>query len=248
MKDNFSRQSDKYAKYRPHYPDELFQFLNQQVANKHAAWDCGTGNGQIAGRLSETFEEVYATDISKAQIENAVKRGNIFYSVQPAEKINFAENLFDLIIVGQAAHWFDFGQFYAEVRRTAKDNALLCITGYGNICVPPSIEPIIAHFYTSVIGPYWDLERKYIDESYQTIPFPFDEIPAPHIVNKLTWTIEHLEGYLNTWSAVKHYIDQNGINPVDGIMPDIRKNWGSNPEIEVQFPLIFRVGRVTKTR
>ena len=119
MKDNFSRQSDIYAKYRPAYPQQLYDFIFQHVAGKQAAWDCATGNGQAAKELAKVFDKVYATDISQKQIENAVQQPNIFYSVQPAEQTNFPNNSFDLITVAQALHWFRFDDFYAEVKRVA---------------------------------------------------------------------------------------------------------------------------------
>lgn len=76
MKDNFSTQSDQYAKYRPTYPSELFDFLNSIVINKEYAWDCGTGNGQFAYELATTFENVFATDISQSQIDHAIQVPN----------------------------------------------------------------------------------------------------------------------------------------------------------------------------
>src|SRR5215471_13440479 len=102
MKDNFSSQSDQYAKYRPTYPRDLFDYLNFIVPNKQNAWDCGTGNGQVAYELAKTFENVFATDISEAQLDNAIQADNIIYSIQPAEKTNFENNLLDLIVVAQA--------------------------------------------------------------------------------------------------------------------------------------------------
>ncbi|MBX2921492.1 MAG: class I SAM-dependent methyltransferase [Chitinophagaceae bacterium] len=246
MKDNFSTQSDKYAKYRPVYPPALFEYLNSIVQSKQNAWDCGTGNGQVAYELAKTFDRVFATDISPSQIDNALKAGNIVYSVQPAEKTDFENHLFDLVVVAQAIHWFNFGQFYAEVRRTAKENALLCVVGYGRLEVSEQIDKVIADFYENVIGKYWDKERKYIDEHYKTIPFPFNEMKAPHFVNTRHWTVEHLIGYLNTWSAVKHFIKQNGFNPIDKLQPAIEQYWNNGESKQVSFPLLLRVGRIAK--
>ena len=111
MKDNFSVQSDQYIKFRPTYPNELYSFLLALVESKHTAWDCGTGNGQIARELSKYFNKVYATDISGKQIKNDICRDNIFYKVECAEKTSFPENTFDLITVAQAIHWFNFKNF-----------------------------------------------------------------------------------------------------------------------------------------
>jgi len=245
MKDNFSIQSDNYAKYRPTYASIFFDYLNSIVLTKQNAWDCGTGNGQIAYELAKTFNNVFATDISQSQLDNALQANNIKYSVQPAEKTDFKSQQFDLIVIAQAIHWFDFDKFYSEVKRTAKENALICVIGYGRIEVSEQIDLIIKNFYENVIGVYWDKERKYIDEKYTTIPFPFKEIETPNFVNNIEWTLEHLIGYLNTWSAVKHFIEQNGYNPIDKLQNEIEQHWNKKETKEVSFPLLLRIGQIT---
>ena len=244
MKDNFSAQSDHYAKYRPGYPAEFFAYLNAILPMKQNAWDCGTGNGQVARKLAKTFDHVYASDISQAQLSNAFQGDNIYYSVQSAERTDFESGLFDLVIVAQAIHWFNFDQFYTEVRRTAKSGAVICAVGYGRIEISGEIDQVITNFYNHVIGKYWDKERRYIDENYETIPFPFEQIETPKFVNELQWSLEHLIGYLNTWSAVKHFIKQNGYNPVDQLGVEINQHWGNDPIRNVRFPLLLRMGKV----
>lgn len=246
MKDNFSSASDKYAQYRPVYPQELFEFINSNVIEKEAAWDCGTGNGQVAFELAKTFTTVFATDISQSQIDNATQSHNIQYSLQAAEKTNFENDQFDLIVVAQAIHWFDFEKFYSEVQRTAKHHALLVVVGYGRIEINNAIDTLITDFYQNIIGPFWDKERRFIDEAYQTIPFPFDEIQTPDFAITLTWPLEHLIGYLNTWSAVKHFIKQNNYNPVNQLQKVLEQYWGDEEFKSIRFPLFLRVGRIRK--
>ena len=247
MKDNFSTQSDKYAKFRPTYPSELFDYLNTIVPNKENAWDCGTGNGQVAYELAKNFNNVFATDISQEQLNNARKAENIKYSVQSAENTKFDNCIFDLIVVAQAIHWFDFEQFYKEVKRTSKENAKLCVLGYGIIKISSQIDNIITNFYEKVIGKYWDEERKYIDENYQTIPFPFEEIQSPKFENRHEWSLEHLIGYLNTWSAVKHYIKQNNHNPIEELELELKKYWNKGENKEVRFPILLRIGKINSS-
>jgi ubiquinone/menaquinone biosynthesis C-methylase UbiE len=247
MKDNFSKQSDNYAKYRPTYPDDFFEFLKSIHTNDGNAWDCGTGNGQVAMKLAEQYKNVFATDISQAQLDNAMETVNVFYSLQPAEKTNFPDNFFDLIIVAQAIHWFDFKKFYQEVFRNAKENALIVVIGYGRLKITDTIDAIIDDFYFGTIGSYWDKERKYIDENYLTIPFPFEEVIAPHFKNEFYWTFDQLIGYLGTWSAVKHYFNEKGINPIDSIYENLGKHWGIQEKRQINFPLLLRIGRIKKT-
>lgn len=242
MKDNFSHASGDYAKFRPTYPQELLLFLRNRLSHTGAAWDCATGNGQVAGELAGFFDRVAATDISREQLKNAVKKPNITYSLQPAEKTDFPDNSFDLISVGQAVHWFDFEKFYKEAKRVLKPNGLIAVIGYSLFKSNPETEAVILHFYKNIIDKYWDPERRYLDEHYKTIPFPFQEVETPEFQQKYTWNFKQLEGYLKTWSAVKHYEKQQGENPVDLILPDLKSAFGR--EGEVIFPILFRLGQV----
>jgi ubiquinone/menaquinone biosynthesis C-methylase UbiE len=244
MKDNFTAHSNQYKKFRPAYPDELYNFLMELVATKHTAWDCGTGNGQLAQGLAKYFKEVYATDISEKQISNAVKENNIFYKVESAEKTSFPNNFFDLITVAQAIHWFNFNAFYSEVKRTIKPGGVLAVTGYGLIKTDEQTDKIINKFYCDLIGSYWDKERKYVDENYQTIPFPFKEIKTPSLINTFQWTFEQLTGYLQTWSAVQHFIKANNKDPVEIIYEELKDAWGNDPIKTIRFPVLLRVAKL----
>lgn len=246
MKDNFSTQADQYAKYRPSYPNALFDFLIKLVPGRQRAWDCGTGNGQVAEKLAKHFEKIDATDISSRQLQNAFQHERITYSVQPAEKTNFPANSFDLVTVAQAVHWFDFEKFYTEVRRTVKDKGVLAVIGYGLPRISPVIDQIIANFYYNTLDAYWDKERKYVDENYQTIPFPFKEVKAPAFENTLQWTFKHLTGFLGSGSAVQRYKKENGRDPVELIYEDLAKNWGEAASRPMIFPILLRVGRIEK--
>jgi ubiquinone/menaquinone biosynthesis C-methylase UbiE len=246
MKDNFSSQSEKYAQFRPTYPDALFDYLLSIVPARDNAWDCGTGNGQVARVLARDFKTVSATDISRQQIENAFMQENIEYSVGSAENTSFPDNSFDLITVAQAIHWFDFASFYREVTRTIRNKGVLAVIGYGLIQLSPSLDHVINSFYRDVVGPYWDKERKYIDDNYQTIPFPFEEIAAPAFENTLEWTFQHLIGYLGTWSAVKHFQKATDKNPVDLVYDELKKAWGEQETCIGRLPILLRVTRIEK--
>jgi ubiquinone/menaquinone biosynthesis C-methylase UbiE len=244
MKDNFSSRSDKYQKFRPTYPEKLYNFLLSIIENKQAAWDCGTGNGQVAQELAKYFNTVFATDISETQVQHAVKLSNIFYSVEAAEKTSFPSKTFDLITVAQAIHWFDFEPFYKEVERTMKPGGKLAVIGYGLFKSDEKTDLVINRFYHEIIGSYWDKERKYVDENYQTIPFPFKEIKSPDLQNIFEWTFEQMIGYLETWSAVQHYIKANHHNPIDLVSNDLRLAWADDNIKKIRFPIFLRIGEV----
>lgn len=241
MKDNFSKDSDNYSRYRPDYPEELFRYIFSKVQNHDYAWDCATGNGQVALKLAEKFLKIDATDLSEAQIKQAMNKNNVNYSVQVAEHTNFKDNAFDLVTVGQALHWFDFDRFFNEVKRVLKPEGLFVAFGYGLNSVNEEIDSITRRFYFDIIGQYWDEERKYIDDQYSSIEFPFEKLEKRNFINILQWDVEHYLGYLNTWSAVKHFQGKNSFNPVNEIETELKDTWGSLVR-EVTFPIFLVSG------
>jgi len=245
MKDNFSAQAKLYAGFRPHYPDALYDFLFEQVENFDTALDCATGNGQVAVKLAERFKEVHATDISGRQLMHAPQLPNIFYKQEAAEETSFADDYFDMVTVAQAIHWFNFEKFYAEIKRILKTSGLLAVIGYGLIRINPAIDAWTDHLYKNIIGPYWDRERKFIDEAYKTIPFSFKEIETPQLCIKYKWGKEQFTGYLNTWSAFQHYIKANNISPLSAdLLQQLNDVWPGGIKYSISFPLFLRAGNL----
>lgn len=243
MKDMFSGVSDKYARFRPAYPRELYEWLINLLQDRDVCWDCGTGTGQVAAVLSEHFKQVHATDISQNQIDRATRKHNITYGLAEAGHSNFPDNYFDLIVAAQAVHWFDFNKFLHEVTRTLKPKGVIALIGYSLLSVNDNLDPFIRDFYKSIVGPYWDEARRHIDDGYRSIPFPFREIQSPVFEMSFEWNLEELSGYLRTWSAVQHYTKINGIDPVCDLQERLNKYWDQNV-YRVKFPLFVRAGVV----
>jgi ubiquinone/menaquinone biosynthesis C-methylase UbiE len=242
MKDLFSGHANIYATFRPTYPEELFQYIFQFVSNKECAWDCGTGNGQVAQRLARDFRTIYATDLSDKQIEHAVRLPNIIYSVSPAESTSFEPHIFDLITVGQALHWFNVDAFFREATRVAKPGGLVAVWGYGNIMINPTLDPHIQDFYSNVVGKYWDAARRHVETEYRDIQFPFRPIASPRFYLEQQWTLKHLSGYLESWSATQRYILDKKENPVKKFEAKLAQNWGKEESLKVRFPIFLKLG------
>lgn len=240
MKDLFSSHAKQYAQFRPVYPTELYDFIYRHVKNYDTVWDCGTGNGQAARALSAQFKKVLATDISAKQIQNAYVAENIFYSIA-SEQSSFADSSVDLITVAQAAHWFNMELFSHEAKRVSKPDGIVAVWGYGLLKISPDIDPFISHFYYDVIGPYWDQDRRHIDEHYKNIYFPFQEIQTPAFNISISWTLAELEGYITTWSAVQKYFATHQHHAVPDLIAAIKPHWKDEP-MAVNFPLFLKLG------
>ena len=242
MKDNFSDLASRYASFRPTYPQEMIDFIVSQVAERNLAVDVGTGNGQLATALAEYFHKVIGTDISEKQLQQAIHLSNVEYRIAPAEKLPFSDSSVDFLTVAQAVHWFDFDRFYSEVNRVLKPGGIIAVLGYGLFTTNPQTDEIIRNYYENIVGPYWDPERKYLDENYQTIPFPFDELPSRNFSASYKWRFDHLIGYLSTWSAGNHYKKANGSDPLELIYERLQQTWKDNDNT-VTFNFLLRLGK-----
>lgn len=244
-KDNFSKQAGLYHKFRPTYPKRLISLLCDIIPVQRLAWDCASGNGQIATALAAKFEKVVATDISAEQLKKAPRKPNIDYRIERAENTSLPDASVDLIVVAQAIHWFDFEHFYSEVKRVLKKDGVIAIIGYPLLTTEnPALNEVITHFYNNIIGSYWDAERRFIDERYTTVPFPFAEFQLPKFEMTYTWKVEQLTGYLSSWSAVGHYQNAKESNPLELVKNPLRKIFDRIEQVKVQFEIIGRYGKI----
>lgn len=247
-KDLFSKQAGGYARYRPTYPQALFDYILAYVPQRKQAWDCATGSGQAARVLAGYFEEVQASDISPAQLANAIQKENIHYHVCPAEQTPFADNSFDLITVATAYHWLDAARFRTEVLRVARPGAVIAAWAYNLLSSEDeAITELIIWFCDELVKAYWDAERRHVAENYANIDFDYAELPSKTFQSAVHWSRNELMGYLETWSAVQNYIKANQSSPLGLLEEKLRRYWpDADEKKDFVFPVFLRLGRVEK--
>lgn len=196
--------------------------------------------------MAERFARVDATDASAQQLQHARPHPNICYSLGAAEPSIFPDRHFDLIAVGQAAHWFDLDRFYGEVRRTLKPGGLIVLLGYGKIQVAAEVDVLIEEMYSEVLGTFWDEARHLVEDHYRSLFFPFDEIPMPSFYSEHVWSREHLLGYIDTWFAARSFLRERGSSPYSTRwLGRLDCCWPVNEKRTVRFPIFGRIGRVS---
>jgi ubiquinone/menaquinone biosynthesis C-methylase UbiE len=242
--DHFSTVASRYAEFRPHYPQALFDYLASLVPADSTVWDCACGAGQASVDLAGRFKHVIATDGSKEQVASAPRHPRIEYRVAVAEESGLPARSIGLVTVAQALHWFDFDRFYQEVNRVLVPGGVIAVWSYGvHETEGSEVHQIVQDYYSNVVGPFWPPERRLVEEGYRTIPFPFDEMAAPRFHMETQWSLAELLGYLSTWSATNRYAKQTGKNPIEPLAMELAKHWQNGANRRIVWPLTVRIGK-----
>lgn len=242
FKDHFSKQAADYAKFRPRYPKELFRWLQSISPSNELAWDCATGSGQAAVELAEVFQRVIATDASEKQVANAEPQARVEYRVATAQESGLESGSVDLITVAQALHWFDLPRFYTEVGRVLKPRGIIAAWAYKLATVAPEIDAVVNRYYSEVVGDYWPAERVLV-EKFEELPFTFTEVAPLQFEMVADWKVEHLLGYLRTWSATQRFMAAKEKDPLREVENELRTAWSAGVR-QVVWPLTVRVGQL----
>jgi SAM-dependent methyltransferase len=124
--ERFSDRVADYVRYRPAYPPELLDVLRGEVGLDpvHTIVDVGSGTGILSRPLLEHGNAVYGVEPNAAMrqaAESSLRRFDRFCSVDGrAEATGLDAASVDLIVAGQAFHWFSVAETSLEFRRILK--------------------------------------------------------------------------------------------------------------------------------
>jgi len=221
----FDLQSDQYARYRPVYPATLFQWLAGVVNERQRALDCATGTGQAAGQLAGLFARVDACDINHSQLDAAEHGRNIIYQVCAAEQLSYRDQVFDLVTVAQALHWFDFPQFWPQLERVLKPGGVFAAWGYDWFKVSAAVDDAM-RFYQAIIEPFWSSSSQVLWNGYRDVGMTLPALEVPSYQIMIDWNLEQLLGYLQTLSASKLCVQSLGNHVLNDARQRLARAWG----------------------
>lgn len=122
----FSNRVENYVKYRPHYPKEIISFLSENIhlTPEKIIADVGSGTGLSTELFLQNGNKVYGIEPNKEMREAGEKyleQYKLFISVAGTAEDTLLENeSMDIIVCGQAFHWFDVDKAKIEFKRILK--------------------------------------------------------------------------------------------------------------------------------
>lgn len=175
-------------------------------------------------------------------------------SIAEVEQMVAPPGTVDLVIVAQALHWFDLPSFYKNVRWVLKKpHGVIAAWCYSLPEVNPAIDIVLRRTYTSDFGPYWDAPRKWVDEEYKTIEFPFETVDGegPPVATELAaekvMEFEDYLTYLRSWSAYQTAKDLGVELLNNGVIEELERAWNEDGEKGTKlakFPIHLKIGKV----
>jgi SAM-dependent methyltransferase len=188
-KSTFSAAS--YAAFRPSYPASLYNTVLgfHRGAKKHCL-DLGCGPGTVTRELSKHFDKAIGTDPSPGMIQKARDGspasqypGLEFREGSAETGSRFLEDGFlDMVVAGQAAHWFDQAKLWPEMKRLVRKGGTLAYWGYKDhvfVDFPKATEIMQDYAYNTdpeLLGSYWPQPgRSYVQDKLRIIRPPEED-------------------------------------------------------------------------
>jgi SAM-dependent methyltransferase len=133
----FSTRVENYLKYRPTYPPAIIPLLESEcgLISESVIADLGSGTGFFTELFLKHGNRVYGVEPNpemRAAGDKALASYGQFSSVDaPAEATSLPDHSVDLIVAGQAFHWFDRGAARPEFVRLLKPNGWVVLAWNG---------------------------------------------------------------------------------------------------------------------
>lgn len=132
-KQRFSNRVADYVRYRPGYPLAILELLSEEcgLAPESVVADIGSGTGMLTRMLLENGNVVYGVEPNaemRAAGANLLQKCARFHSVAgSAEATTLPDASVDLVVVGQAFHWFEPKAARAEFERVLKPRGFVAV-------------------------------------------------------------------------------------------------------------------------
>lgn len=129
----FSDRVENYVKYRPHYPQEVIPYLEKHIGltSEKIIADIGSGTGISSILFLANGNKVYGIEPNKEMREAGeeyLSQYKKFISVAgTAEDTLLESDSMDVIVCGQAFHWFDIGKCKIEFAKILKKNGYVVL-------------------------------------------------------------------------------------------------------------------------
>lgn len=246
--DRFEGRADDYSKYRPRYPRKIISCLEESIGLDRS-WvvaDIGSGTGILSEIFLENGNRVFCVepnaDMRRVAEQNLVRYLPRFVSVDgSAEATGLKQGSIDLIVAGQALHWFDPPRARTEFTRILRKGGLVAIVyNYRKKggAMQDAYEELVAGHSRRNAPDTNDVDDAYIGKFLGR-----GQVKKFVMPNSQTLDVEGLLGRLVSSS----YMPPRGSPLWKGIKKDVRKvmrEHGSRGAVQLKYETTLYLGRL----
>lgn len=244
--ERFSNRVEDYVRYRPHYPEQVVEFLEEEyglTTDKKIA-DIGAGTGISSELFLKQGYHVTAVEPNKEMRDKAAELLQPFKNFTTingtAEDTTLKNGSVDVIIAGQAFHWFDVPKTKAEFQRILKPKGLVGLIWNERLTLSPFEKE-----YDELIVKH---ARDYVKVDHRNITkLDIDEFFAPAtcelkvFYNYQIFDFEGLKGRLLS-SSYMPSVNDNGYSEMINDLKVLFDHYKENNLIKIDYDTKLFVG------
>ena len=120
---SFGSAAAEYAEHRPGYPDAAVEWVLRPVRDRRVirVLDLAAGTGRVTEALQRADVDVIAVEPDEQMRAEMLRRVfGVAVLAGTAEDIPLPDERVDVVVVGQALHWFDQRRALPEIARVLK--------------------------------------------------------------------------------------------------------------------------------
>ncbi|MDN3549796.1 class I SAM-dependent methyltransferase [Mucilaginibacter aquaedulcis] len=197
----FSNRVEDYVKYRPHYPAEIIDFLqdNYGLTIHKLIADIGAGTGISTELFLDAGYQTIAVEPNTEMRQKAIELLSPYPGFSTtdgtAENTGLSAGSMDAVIAGQAFHWFNATETRKEFKRILKPGGIVVLI-WNERKTSSDFEKeydqlIITHGQDYVKIDHRNIDIEHIGAFYAPEPFRLEVFP-----NKQVFDFEGLAGRL----------------------------------------------------
>jgi len=236
--ERFSSRVENYARYRPSYAGAAIELLAARCGLSATATvaDLGSGTGILSAQLLARSAQVFAVEPNDAMRNAAEARLGTragFHSVRgTAEATGLADESVDLVVAGQAFHWFDPAAARREALRIVRRG------GFGALLWnehPPEGSAFLAEYQALLLRFVAEFERIAAQRSDEALMREFfgGRMELATFPNPQAYSFEALRGRLLSSS----YAPEPGHGQYQPLMAALRATFDAHArQGVVEFP------------
>lgn len=227
----FSNRVEDYVKYRPHYPEEMITYLEQQAVLQPGMLlaDIGSGTGissQLFLQKGYTVLGVEPNKEMREKSEELLKDYPQFNAIDgTAEHTTLEKHCIDVIIAGQAFHWFNQEAARTEFRRILKKDGHVLLVWNERMTGSP-FEKAYEQLIERHGKQYKELNHRNIDIAVIEKFFHPSTVTLTEFANKQVFDYEGLEGRLLSSSYMPSREDER----YPALVADLKQLFGQFQE------------------